>query len=260
MKLLAVFFVEIPLDLSTSTRIRVVTLQRMSSLAIRASDYIPFVRVFVKAFSFNLRGLSQSAGVAVLQPPAITPILMWRHVLWYAITQDASLIGVSFDTPIRYLRPIPGMERAAWHQYCAQRSDYVLYALPTPFAVVSAPFSLKAPSELSITALVRVDTLQRRRPSLAIRAADSRRSCVFYHIRDLQLPWLIHKSAEVAILQRLNLLMRRHMLWHAFLVPDASFFCVSIDALIRYLARSLTWPRRAPTSVRPQRRPRRLFC
>ena len=66
LKLLAVFFVEVPLELST--RVRVATLQRLPSLATRASGYLPFLCVYVESFSFNLRGVSQSAATSQYAP------------------------------------------------------------------------------------------------------------------------------------------------------------------------------------------------
>jgi hypothetical protein len=125
LKLLAVFFLEVPRDVSVGTPLPIRLFQRLSSLAIRASDYLPILRVFVKSFSFNLRGLSTYASTARLTAQSVTDLYMWRYVLWFAIVHDASLFGTSIDFPIRHLRD-PLLSLPEWHRACASRADYVL--------------------------------------------------------------------------------------------------------------------------------------
>ena len=88
-----------------TTLVRVDTLQRRSSLAIRAAaDYLPFLRVSIISVTVPLRGLSSPLrSLAVLQQSLI---LLRRHmVLWHGIlVLDAAIFcGVSpIDALMRY--------------------------------------------------------------------------------------------------------------------------------------------------------------
>jgi hypothetical protein len=127
LKLLAIFFHEIPLDIQPGFLLAIRLYQRVSSLAIRASECIPTLKWFVKSFSMNLRGVHASATTAPLSPQAYTDILMWRHILWLAVVQsDASFLGTSIDTAIWLLRD-PSESKLARALRHESTADYIIH-------------------------------------------------------------------------------------------------------------------------------------
>ena len=76
--IICILFVELPTELTCSTRVSIKLFQRLSSYMIRLADVIFFLRPFSRGASRNTAGRTNN--VAFLQPDTITDIWFWRTI------------------------------------------------------------------------------------------------------------------------------------------------------------------------------------
>jgi hypothetical protein len=103
LKLLALFFVEVPLEAAVGDTLSLRTFQRLAAYAIRVADVVQVLGFYSTGFSANLQGLHPLQTFVRLQPLAYHDLGVWRDVLKAAL-HDARVL----------LRPMVSLVRFAF--------------------------------------------------------------------------------------------------------------------------------------------------
>ena len=116
-----ILYVEVPSELSMTTLVRVDTLQRRPSLAIRAAaDYLPFLRVSIIFVTFNLRGLSSP-----LRSPVYPHAAPHGALARYPRARCFPVLCV-YRRADALPCPFPGTVPDARLSHCARSADFVV--------------------------------------------------------------------------------------------------------------------------------------